>query len=512
MYGVVALALLAAAGIGVLGLATIGTLNARTEQMYRYNVVPTQRLDQVRADMKDSRIALLNYVVANTADGMSAQQANFDKAATAFDTDVAAYRTTSADPAALDRMVQAWHSYLDVGRSLMPYGVNDDWDSYNRERTKAVPFANEADELLVRLLDTERAHAAASLASADALNRSRRIWTAVAIVAAIALTGGLSAVLVRGMTRRLHRVVDAMGAVARGDLTTRAHVAGHDEIAELGTALNTTVEALRGTVAGVTRTAGGVAGAAQRLHGTTQQLADIADRSAGNATTVSNASEEVARSIQTLAAAAEQMNASISDIARSAQEAAHVAAGAVRSAGTTRATMTTLGESGQQIGQVLAVIRSIAEQTNLLALNATIEAARAGDAGKGFAVVAGEVKELALETATATTDISGKVETIQSDTSNATSAIEAITDVIEKINEHQTTIASAVEEQTATTSEITRSVSTAAAGVDGISARVATVATAAAATADAVLDARTQVDELNGMATELRGLVGQFNT
>ena len=60
-------------------------------------------------------------------------------------------------------------------------------------------------------------------------------------------------------------------------------------------------------------------------------------------------------------------------------------------------TVSKLGDSSTEIGQVIKVITSIAQQTNLLALNATIEAARAGEAGKGFAVVANEVKELAKE-------------------------------------------------------------------------------------------------------------------
>jgi methyl-accepting chemotaxis protein len=89
-------------------------------------------------------------------------------------------------------------------------------------------------------------------------------------------------------------------------------------------------------------------------------------------------------------------------------------------------TVTKLGGSSTEIGNVLKVIASIAEQTNLLALNATIEAARAGEAGKGFAVVANEVKELAQETARPTEDIARRIEAIQADTGQATEAITSI--------------------------------------------------------------------------------------
>ncbi len=62
-----------------------------------------------------------------------------------------------------------------------------------------------------------------------------------------------------------------------------------------------------------------------------------------------------------------------------------------------------------QVQSVSSTIETIARKTNMLALNATIEAARAGDAGRSFAVVAAEVKKLAHDTRSATSQIASTI-------------------------------------------------------------------------------------------------------
>ncbi|BAL91807.1 putative methyl-accepting chemotaxis protein [Actinoplanes missouriensis 431] len=122
---------------------------------------------------------------------------------------------------------------------------------------------------------------------------------------------------------------------------------------------------------------------------------------------------------------------------------------AVRAAETAVQVIQRLEASSTEIGKVVQLIATIAKQTNLLALNATIEAARAGEAGRGFAVVASEVKDLANETATATSEIGTQVGGIRSDTQNAVSAIEEMQGLIEELDRCQKVISGIVVEQQA---------------------------------------------------------------
>lgn len=253
-----------------------------------------------------------------------------------------------------------------------------------------------------------------------------------------------------------------------------------------------------------------VTSAATELQASSKVMAGNSDETARQSQVVAAASEETTRNVETVSSAAEELSASIAEIARHVQDASKISSQAVQEANSTNHKIKELGESSQEIGQVIKVITSIAQQTNLLALNATIEAARAGEAGKGFAVVANEVKELARQTAKATEEISQKISAIQGATNESIEAIGSIGQIIGKINEISTTIASAVEEQTAATNEISRNVSEAARGTAEMTSNIANVSQAAADSGKGAADILVASEGLSQESVKLDNVTSDF--
>jgi methyl-accepting chemotaxis protein len=350
---------------------------------------------------------------------------------------------------------------------------------------------------------------AASQAAAD--YSSSRYWMVGIMIGAVALGFGTAGNMARSISSSVAKMLAMIQEVAANNLTVKdMEIRSNDEIGLAGLALNQMKNNLHGVVQSIAETSIHVAAASEKLSNTSQQITANSEETSAQAKIVSNATQQVSQNLQTVATGAEEMGVSIKEIAKNASEAARIATSAVKVAETTTATVSKLGDSSNEIGQVIKVITSIAQQTNLLALNATIEAARAGEAGKGFAVVANEVKELAKETAKATEDISRKIEAIQTDTKAAVDAIASISEVINQVNGISNTIATAVEEQNATTNEMSRNVGEAAHGSSEITSNISGVAQAAESTSRGAGDTQKAAQQLVETSAELRRLVEQF--
>ena len=195
------------------------------------------------------------------------------------------------------------------------------------------------------------------------------------------------------------------------------------------------------------RAANSVAGDAEATAATlstirqrTNALTGRTNAAQGTATTFSQAADEFTHSAQGIGSQVRDA----SKLADEAGAAAHEAS----------LNMDRLRESSAAIGNVVNLIAQIARQTTLLALNSTIEAARAGAAGRGFAVVASEVKALAVQTQSATEEITKKIDALQRDAAGSVDAVHRISQAIAAIRPVFENVNGAVAEQNKTTSKI----------------------------------------------------------
>ena len=403
----------------------------------------------------------------------------------------------------------------EIQETVMKKAAGDEHDAVakagNEYADKATVTAEAIKKPLGDLVDTITTLNKESIEEMNGQTRSMNLTMGITTFLALAVGIFVALFLSRKISGATQAVLVQAEAIADGDLTRDdLKIQSQDELGDLTTAINKMSGSLKRMILAITENSLHVSAASEELSSTSQQITANSEETSAQAKVVSNATQQVSQNLQTVATGAEEMGASIKEIAKNASEAARIATSAVRVAETTTATVSKLGESSNEIGQVIKVITSIAQQTNLLALNATIEAARAGEAGKGFAVVANEVKELAKETAKATEDISRKIEAIQSDTKAAVEAIASISEVINQVNGISSTIATAVEEQNATTNEMSRNVSEAAHGSGEITSNIAGVAQAAESTSRGAGDTQKAAQQLVETSAELRRLVDQF--
>jgi twitching motility protein PilJ len=229
------------------------------------------------------------------------------------------------------------------------------------------------------------------------------------------------------------RLLDEMGDLANGDLTVSASVT-EDFTGAIADAINYAVNELRNLVKGINTTTLGVAGSAKATRATALELLQASEEQSGEISRATLAATDMATLLEKLSGRAKessevaQASVAIATKGSRAVQDTIVGMDSVREQiQETAKRIKRLGESSQEIGEIVGLIDDIADQTNILALNAAIQASMAGDAGRGFAVVADEVQRLAERSRHATKGIDGLVKAIQGDAKEAAASMEKST-------------------------------------------------------------------------------------
>ena len=229
------------------------------------------------------------------------------------------------------------------------------------------------------------------------------------------------------------RLLDEISNVANGDLTSRARVT-EAITGAIADSINYTIDELRRLVTGITDAAAQVTAATQEAQTVTGQLLQATQKQATEIEGTGQAVGQMAQSMTEVSAKASDSAKVAATSLHAAEKGAQAVQNAIRGMNDIRdqiqetsKRIKRLGESSQEIGEIVQLISDITEQTNVLALNAAIQAASAGEAGRGFTVVAEEVQRLAERSAEATKHISAIVKSIQRDTQDAVAAMELST-------------------------------------------------------------------------------------
>jgi twitching motility protein PilJ len=229
------------------------------------------------------------------------------------------------------------------------------------------------------------------------------------------------------------RLLDEMSSLADGDLTVKATVTD-DMTGAIADSVNFAVEQLRELVTGINITAQTVSESAKETMETTGKLASAAGQQAEQVREATDTINEMAESLDGMAARSRESNVVAQRSVAIAHNGSQMVQQSIKGMDTIRdqiqetsKRIKRLGESSQEIGDIVELINGIAEQTNILALNAAIQSASAGGAGRGFAVVADEVQRLAERATNATRRIEMLVQNIQTDTSEAVVSMESTT-------------------------------------------------------------------------------------
>lgn len=331
----------------------------------------------------------------------------------------------------------------------------------------------------------------------------------------------------RNEVEKAHKAIvtllDDMKKIADGDLTVRTDIT-NPMTGAIADAINCTIEELHTLVEQVNQAGALVVKASSQAQQVSSGLL--------------NAAQQQTAKIEQTTLAVIGMTESIGEISDMAAESAKVAkqslataekgALAVREsiAGMneirvyiqdTSKRIKRLGESSQEIGEIVALITGITDQTNVLALNAALQATAAGEAGHGFTVISQEVQRLAERSAEASKQISELIITVQGDTQDAIAAMERSTLGVAKGAKRSDAAGRALEEIEAVSKQLEQWVThifevttTQTRAAHKVVANMEEILHITRQTTEGTLKTTGSIKQITGFASELKASVSNF--
>jgi len=301
---------------------------------------------------------------------------------------------------------------------------------------------------------------------------------------------------VESLQKYVGEITSVLSAISSGDLTVSTQHEYKGDFIEIKSALNNIVDSLNDIMFEIDKSAELVSSSSEQI--------------SNGAMALSQGATEQASSVQELSATINEISVQVKSTAQNAENASEIAKKSSNEVekgnqqiNRMMVAMTDISTASGEISKIIKTIDDIAFQTNILALNAAVEAARAGVAGKGFAVVADEVRNLASKSAEAAKQTTVLIE-------NTVSLVQNGTAIVSNTAESFQTIMESTEKSTAIIEEISKATNTQANSIEQVTVGMEQIAQVVQTNSATAEESAAASQELTAQSQVLHNLVLKF--